>query len=361
MALTKAELMQIPLKHFGLPKERKYPMHDEAHLRAAIAYFYAAPPEKRKELAKNIVRRWKELGSKVKITKKNPLYKYVPDEMKNLNETSSLFENVNPDHFEKLFGKQGRDIVESLLVKTGLNTVDDIDAQVPDEYRKKQLLLGTLKSYIINEMGENYPVIYMDFPISSKNLRGNNGGIKTLEGTSVIMDYRSAFNECTTLDVINEMEHIEFCALLREWDENYCKGHRNLAYDRLMIESWKQRVHSLLTENEEDPNNPGSIKLKALRHIDLVTKQKLIDLGITNPEEFQKNYMGGDMNAKAPIIKSAEIGFNITKDIVERYNNDHPDVADNALYLKLYTYSDDVNFMQKGEQVMADELWRWEP
>jgi hypothetical protein len=360
MGMTKAELMRIPLRQFGLPKERKFPMHDEAHLKAAIAYFYTAPPEKRKELAENIVRRWRELKSNIKISKRNPLFQYIPGEMKNLQESGRLFENVNPEHFERLFGTKGREIVESLLSKTGLTTVDDIDSQVPDEYRKKNILLGALKSYIINEMGENYPVLYMDYPVSSKDLKKNNGGIKTLSETSIILDYRNTLNECSSLDVVSNMEHIQFCALLREWDENYMNGHRNITYDRLMIESWKSRVYDLLTENH-DPNHPGTLKLKPINHIDIETKQKLADLGVINPDEFQKVHItGNDIHEKSPIVKSAEIGFNIVKDIVERYNADNPNVTDGALSLKLYTYSDDVKLHQRGEQVMAHEMWRWE-
>lgn len=358
MPLTKKELMAIPLKHFGLPKERKFPMHDEAHLRAAAAYFYTAPEEKRKELAENLIRRWRELKSNMKITKKNPLYEYVPSEMKNIEE-SSLFENVNVEHFQRLFGNKGKDIVESLLIRTGLCTVDDIDSQVPDEYRKKNLLLGTMKSYILNEMGENYPVMYMDYTISRKNLRGNNGGIRTLSETSVVMDYRSHLNECSNIDIISNIDHIQFCALLREWDENYTNGHRNITYDRLMIETWKNRVYDLLTEQNEDPSHPGTIKIKPIHHIDMETKQKLADLGVTDPEEFQKtNIVRDNFDDDSPIIKSAEIGFNITKDIVEKYNADNPDVADNALSLKIYSYSDDVLLHQRGKHITSDEMWR---
>jgi len=355
MPLTKRELMRIPLREFGLPKERKYPMHDEAHLRAAITYFFAAPPEKRQELAKNIVRRWRELKSNIKVTRKNPLYEYIPGEMKNIEESTSLFENVNTEHFEILFGTKGKEIIESLLVKKTITTVDDIDSQVPEDYLKRKLLLGTVKSYIMNEMGEDYPILYTDYPLSKDDLKSNNGGIKTLSETSVIVDYRGYLNECSNIDVINNIEHIQFCAVLREWDENYRNGYRNITYDRLMIESWKQRVYELLTEGE-DPLRPGTLKLKATRHIDVETKQKLADLGITDPEDFQKNYING----KSPIIKSAEIGFNIVKDIVEKFNEQNPDIADNALSLKLYTYTDDVKLHQKGKQVMANELWRWE-
>jgi len=359
--MTKADLMKIPVKEFGLPRERKFPMQDEKHLRAAIAYFYTAKPDKQKELAKNIVRRREELKSNVKISKKNPLFKFVPDEMKNLNESSSLFENVNPEHFGQMFGPKGKEIVESLMTKTGLGSVDEVDCHVPDEYRKKGLLLGTLKSYILNEMGDDYPVVYMDYHLTKEDLKGNNGGLRTLSETSVLLDYRSVLNESSNLDVVKDIGHIQFCALLREWDESYSSGHRNPTYDRLMIESWKTRVYDLLTEaHDEGVDTAGSVKIKAIHHADIETKQKLVDLGIKDPDEYQKNHIiGDDINAKSPIHKSAEIGFDITKDIIDKHHNgENTGAVDNALDLKLYTYKDDVYIHQKDKHITFDEFWR---
>lgn len=45
---------------FGLPKERKYPMHDEKHVRLAIKFFNHVEKDKEKELAKNIKIKMKE-------------------------------------------------------------------------------------------------------------------------------------------------------------------------------------------------------------------------------------------------------------------------------------------------------------
>ena len=56
MALTKDEIMDIPLKFFGLPDERKFPMHDDIHLKAAIGYFYTASNDKRNLILKLLER-----------------------------------------------------------------------------------------------------------------------------------------------------------------------------------------------------------------------------------------------------------------------------------------------------------------
>lgn len=62
---------------FGLPKERKYPLNDESHVRSAIIYFKYCKPEQRRELAKNINLKLKKFDMKVKVGEKNPFYKYI--------------------------------------------------------------------------------------------------------------------------------------------------------------------------------------------------------------------------------------------------------------------------------------------
>ena len=47
---------------FGLPEERKYPMPDATHVRAAESYFRYATDQQKPELARNILRKAKEFG-----------------------------------------------------------------------------------------------------------------------------------------------------------------------------------------------------------------------------------------------------------------------------------------------------------
>ena len=47
---------------FGLPEERKYPMPDATHVRAAESYFRYATDQQKPELAHNILRKAKEFG-----------------------------------------------------------------------------------------------------------------------------------------------------------------------------------------------------------------------------------------------------------------------------------------------------------
>ena len=65
-------------KTFGLPDERKYPLNDEDHVRAAIKFFNYVDKSKEKELANNIIKAIKKFNIDANIGKKNRLSKYIP-------------------------------------------------------------------------------------------------------------------------------------------------------------------------------------------------------------------------------------------------------------------------------------------
>lgn len=62
---------------FGLPKERKYPLNDEAHVRKAIQFFKYCPPTKRNELALNINKKIKEYKMDISVSKSNPFSRFA--------------------------------------------------------------------------------------------------------------------------------------------------------------------------------------------------------------------------------------------------------------------------------------------
>ena len=59
--LDTEERKELNDSDFGLPEERKYPMPDATHVRAAESYFRYATAQK-PELAHNILRKAKEFG-----------------------------------------------------------------------------------------------------------------------------------------------------------------------------------------------------------------------------------------------------------------------------------------------------------
>lgn len=66
---------------FGLTKLRKYPLIDKGHIRKAIQFFKYCPPENKKELARNIQKKVKELKleKEIHISKDNQFKDYFPD------------------------------------------------------------------------------------------------------------------------------------------------------------------------------------------------------------------------------------------------------------------------------------------
>lgn len=62
---------------FGLPKERKYPLNDEEHVRKAIQFFKYCEKTKRNELALNINKKLKSYNMHTSVNKDNPFSKYA--------------------------------------------------------------------------------------------------------------------------------------------------------------------------------------------------------------------------------------------------------------------------------------------
>ena len=60
--LSSGDRKELDDSQFGIPSLRKYPLTDEKHVLQAVRFFNKAPKEHKRELAKNIVKRAKELG-----------------------------------------------------------------------------------------------------------------------------------------------------------------------------------------------------------------------------------------------------------------------------------------------------------
>lgn len=123
MKLKAKQLKALPDEVFGLPKERRYPMPDKEHVLKAIQFFGYAKPKDRKELAENINRRAKELKITVKVSPKNPFFKYV-DKVNVLKESGDFVEEfhmgslspivpLGDDPMEKSYIGKINDIIDS--------------------------------------------------------------------------------------------------------------------------------------------------------------------------------------------------------------------------------------------------------
>lgn len=77
--LTAAEKKALKDSDFGLPGERKWPIHDPEHVKSAIYNFHWCPKAQQPELAKNILKAIRKFGMKeVQVTEGNPFLKYYP-------------------------------------------------------------------------------------------------------------------------------------------------------------------------------------------------------------------------------------------------------------------------------------------
>lgn len=81
--MSKEERNALPDEEFGLPTLRKYPLHDEKHIRDAVRMFHFCRGNNKEELAKNIASKVKEknLVGIITVSTKNPFKKYFPDWM----------------------------------------------------------------------------------------------------------------------------------------------------------------------------------------------------------------------------------------------------------------------------------------
>lgn len=76
--LSSKERNNLPDEAFGIPSQRRFPLHDKAHVLAAIRFFNSVDAEHEKELAKNIIRKMEEYNiPKESVGENNRLRKYL--------------------------------------------------------------------------------------------------------------------------------------------------------------------------------------------------------------------------------------------------------------------------------------------
>ena len=80
--LKAAARNELSDSEFGLPDERKYPLNDAAHVKAAIKMFSHCPDDKKKQLANRITRAMTKFNIDTKFDEKSPMYNYVSNKFK---------------------------------------------------------------------------------------------------------------------------------------------------------------------------------------------------------------------------------------------------------------------------------------
>ena len=131
-ALPAKERNKLPDSAFGLPKERKFPLHDAKHVKLAVKMFGHCPEKDRKALAKRIDAAMTKFEINMKISKKNPICEYLPK--KRLSEATDLNESRQLDRMRKQ-SQQKIDQARQINKDYG-NKVDSELKKVQDTYRK---------------------------------------------------------------------------------------------------------------------------------------------------------------------------------------------------------------------------------
>lgn len=75
--LTANGRKHIKSTNYGLPKDKKYPLNDEQHVRSAIQMFAYCPSDKKATLARNIKRRIGQLHMDIQVSKGSAFYDYA--------------------------------------------------------------------------------------------------------------------------------------------------------------------------------------------------------------------------------------------------------------------------------------------
>jgi hypothetical protein len=73
--LSKEEREKLDDDQFGIPEKRKFPLHDEEHVRKAIQFFYHAKGKDKEILAKNIIKKADEYD--INISDDSELGEYI--------------------------------------------------------------------------------------------------------------------------------------------------------------------------------------------------------------------------------------------------------------------------------------------
>lgn len=119
--MTKKERDALPDSEFGLPKQRKFPIHDKKHLLMAIKMFHHCPIEDRPELARNIARKAKKFN--VKIRRNTLVAKYLPKNSPVL--TENIFYDVYQRFFENVTNIKNNDNDFDIKVIKNIDVLSD--------------------------------------------------------------------------------------------------------------------------------------------------------------------------------------------------------------------------------------------
>lgn len=134
-ALPAKERNKLPDSAFGLPKERKFPLHDAKHVKLAVKMFGHCPEKDRKALAKKIDAAMTKFKINMKISKKNPIAQYLPKSR--LNEDTDIGDGLTMEE-PKTYNMHNKDDREALKKSAGEHTYNKLMKPVHQRHGIKE-------------------------------------------------------------------------------------------------------------------------------------------------------------------------------------------------------------------------------
>lgn len=127
---------------FGIPNKRKYPIHDEEHLRLALKMFNNADEDEEEELAKNIVKKAKQFGiTNLKASASNRFRRFFdpttlePADEAKLKKDAKKKEELNKKNINHEAGALGTDYMDIIKICNRLGADELSRITFYDTYR----------------------------------------------------------------------------------------------------------------------------------------------------------------------------------------------------------------------------------
>ena len=286
---------------FGIPSLRKYPIHDKAHVSAAIQRFNYVDTKHEKELARNIIKAMKKFGmmNEVEVSDKNRFKKYLSDSEKAFKESFDLY--PFPAELTKEFS------VGSMLPMMGstdgwgtklANTpIEDVVSAANKDLAKYATLYDTTELY--NDAVSERKKLYSGTSFDEKMT----DGLVTFEAPMLNLFSKRAGNKEDSYKIYNDTDGV---LMLNNISGIVYKATDNMNYKNACIDIMNVAIRSIYTElspafttgnaiyhgaYDYEPLLKGSlIGALDIRKLIPFANKEAMKVGAPNTEEYNKAY-----------------------------------------------------------------------
>ena len=286
---------------FGIPSLRKYPIHDKAHVSAAIQRFNHVDTKHEKELARNIIKAMKKFGmmNEVEVSDKNRFKKYLSDSEKAFKESFDLY--PFPAELTKEFS------VGSMLpmmgstdgwgTKLANTSIEDVVSAGNKDLAKYATLYDTTELY--NDALTERKKLYSGTSFDEKMT----DGLVTFEAPMLNLFSKRAGNKDDSYKIYNDTDGV---LMLNNISGIVYKATDDMNYKNACIDIMNVAIRSIYTElspafttgnsiyhgaYDYEPLLKGSlIGALDIRKLIPFANKEAMKLGAPNTEEYNKAY-----------------------------------------------------------------------